>query len=107
LGEGAHGRVHTADGIFATIDGNFSEKITPEERAEELTIMGLRLKDGIHEERFKNDCGLNFSQFFDILSIKTLAQLKLMCYSGDEIRLTDEGFLVLDKVITELLAKRQ
>ena len=107
MGEGAHGRVHTKDVFFATIDGNFAEKITPEERAEELTIMGLRLKDGIKEERFKADCGLNFSQFFNILSIKTLAQLKLLCYSGDEIRLTEKGFLVLDKVITELLADRR
>ena len=107
LGEGAHGRVHTKDALFATIDGNFAEKIPPEERAEELTIMGLRLKDGIKEERFKADCGLNFSQFFNILSIKTLAQLKLLCYSGDEIRLTEKGFLVLDKVITELLADRR
>ena len=107
LGEGSHGRVHTKGAIFATIDSNFAEKITPEERAEELTIMGLRLKDGIKEERFKADCGLNFSQFFNILSIKTLAQLKLLCYSGDEIRLTEKGFLVLDKVITELLANRR
>lgn len=106
LGEGAHGRLHIKDTIFATIDGNFAEKITPEERAEELTIMGLRLKEGIKEERFKNDCGLNFSQFFNILSIKTLAELNLLCYSGDEIRLTEQGFLVLDKVITELLTKR-
>lgn len=106
LGEGAHGRLHTKDAIFATIDGNFAEKITAEERAEELTIMGLRLKEGIKEERFKNDCGLNFSQFFNILSIKTLAELNLLCYSGDEIRLTEKGFLVSDKVITELLTTR-
>ena len=107
LGEGAHGRLHTKDGIFATIDGNFAEKITPKERAEELTIMGLRLKDGIKRERFEKDCGLNFHKFFDILSIKTLAELNLLCYSDDEIRLTDKGFLVLDKVITELLTHRR
>lgn len=106
LGDGAHGRIHTKDGIFATIDGNFAEKITSQERAEELVIMGLRLKDGIKKEYFEKDCGLNFCKFFDILSIKMLADLKLICYSGDEIKLTDKGFLLLDKVISELLAYR-
>lgn len=106
IGEGAHGRLHTKDGIFAIIDGKFAEKITPQERAEELVIMGLRLREGIKKERFEKDCGLNFCKFFDILSIKMLADLKLVCYSGDEIKLTDKGFLVLDRIISELLANR-
>lgn len=106
LGDGAHGRLHINDEIFATLDGNIVEKISAHERAEELTIMGLRLSNGIKEKYFKADCGLNFCDFFDILSIKMLADLKLICYSGDEIKLTDQGFLVLDKVLIELLTIR-
>jgi len=103
IGEGAHGRFCHQNKIYSSVDGAISETLTSSERAEELLFMGLRLKEGINFERFYQNSGVNFFDFVDNLAIKKLAQLNLLCYDAANIRLTDEGFLVLDKIVLELL----
>jgi len=103
IGEGAHGRFHLNDKITASVDGKISETLTPSERAEELLFMGLRLKEGINFERFFQNSGVKFFDFVDNLAIKRLAKLNLICYDAGNIRLTDKGFLLLNKIVLEML----
>lgn len=104
IGEGAHGRLHVNGKILATLDGKVVETIKPQERAEELVLMGLRLKEGINAEQFYQACGLSLFKFVNNLAIKRLAQLNLLCYDADKIWLTDQGFLLLDQIVLELVS---
>ncbi len=104
IGEGAHGRVHVNGKILATIDGKISEELNAKERAEELVLMGLRIKEGINAERFYQACGIPLFKFVNNLAIKRLAQLNLLCYDNDNIWLTDQGFSVLNQIILELVS---
>lgn len=104
LGDGAHGRLCHNGRILATVDGKISEELTPRERAEELVIMGLRIKDGLAEEAFSQACGISLFDFLSQDVVKELAQLQLLVYDNSHIRLTDKGFLLLDEVIRRLLS---
>ena len=104
IGEGAHGRILHDGQIKATVDGKISETLTPQERAEELVIMGLRIRDGINAKAFYDACGIKLFDFLSENVTKRLAQLNLLCYDAENIKLTDQGFLVLDKIILELLS---
>ena len=103
IGEGAHGRFNLDGKIYTSVDGKIVEAISPQERAEELLFMGLRLKDGIDLKHFFEITGINFFDFVDNLAIKSLAKLNLICYDAANIRLTDKGFLLLDKIVLDLL----
>ncbi len=104
IGEGAHGRIIHNGSIKATVDGKITETLTPQERAEELIIMGLRIRDGINAKAFYDACGIKLFDFLSENVTKKLAQLNLLCYDADNIKLTDKGFLVLDKIILELVS---
>lgn len=104
IGDGAHGRFLHEGKIYASVDGKISETLTPAERAEELVLMGLRIKDGINFERFYRASGIRFFDFVNNLAMKRLAKLNLLCYDDANVWLTDHGFLLLDKVILELVS---
>lgn len=127
IGEGAHGRLRLwTDGgseirgetgtrsaggnptgrpqLRATVDGRLGDILTPEERAEELVLMGLRIKEGIDAERFYRACGIKLFDFLSKKMTKRLAQLDLLCYDDANIRLTDKGFPLLDEIILELVS---
>lgn len=127
VGEGAHGRLRLwTDGgseirgetgtqsaggnptgrpqLRATVDGRLGDILTPEERAEELVLMGLRIKEGIDAERFYRACGIKLFDFLSKKMTKRLAQLDLLCYDDANIRLTDKGFPLLDEIILELVS---
>ena len=88
----------------ATVDGRLGDILTPEERAEELVLMGLRIKEGIDAERFYRACGIKLFDFLSKKMTKRLAQLDLLCYDDANIRLTDKGFPLLDEIILELVS---
>ena len=104
IGEGAHGRLRLNGQIFATLDGRIDEALTPEERAEELVLMGLRIEEGLQEKRFYPACGLHLFDFLSKKVTKRLAQLDLLCYDDANIKLTDKGFTLLDEIILELVS---
>lgn len=90
--------------LRATVDGRLGDILTPEERAEELVLMGLRIKEGIDAERFYRACGIKLFDFLSKKMTKRLAQLDLLCYDDANIRLTDKGFPLLDEIILELVS---
>ncbi|MBR1374163.1 radical SAM family heme chaperone HemW [bacterium] len=104
IGEGAHGRFIYHGKVTASIDGDIAEQLSAEERAEELLFMGLRIREGINDQRFFAACGLQLFEFVNNLAIKRLAELKLLCYDSHNIWLTDDGFLLLDRIVLELVS---
>lgn len=103
IGEGAHGRIKLNGDAYATLNGKISEKLTAKERAEELVLMGLRLKEGIDAKRFLQHSRVPLMDCIDKQALKKLAELNLLCYDTTNIRLTDKGFLVLDEIIRQLV----
>jgi len=76
---------------------NFKEKLTPEQRAEERLLLGLRLAEGIDYNIIK-----------DVVNEENCEKLKSEGYITrklNNIVLTDKGFLVADDVIVRLLRK--
>ena len=102
VGKGAHGRVIVGDKIYAQFDGNNMEELSKEERAYELIIMGLRIEKGIDKNVFKKVCGLDLFDFISYDKLNEFNKLGLLFFDDNVIKLTDNGFLLMDKVILEL-----
>ena len=102
IGPSAHGRLLLKDKILALTHPRQSERLTPFERAEELLIMGLRLTEGINKARFTQNCGLNFDNLCNQQKLKDFSNLGLLINTPETIRLTDSGFLLMNKIIEDL-----
>ena len=102
IGAGAHGRIHIDNKIFATTHHRQLEELTPQERAEELIIMGLRILEGIDKKRFQQQCGLDFDSFVNQKNMQNLITQNLLINTPDNIRPTTKGLLVLNKIIEDL-----
>ena len=116
IGPGAHGRLTLSGGRVASVAPSdparwlaMAERsaapvweataLTPLEQAEEYLMMGLRLSDGLSEERLRTlgaDRGLP-------LRISGLVDLGLLSREDDRIRATRRGRMVLNAVLRELL----
>lgn len=103
IGNGAHGRLKINNRFFATTHPLKFEELTPQERAQELLLMGLRLKEGINKRKFWESCGLDFDCFINLQNAQHLNQCGLICNTAQNLRATQSGFLVLNKIIEELI----
>ena len=102
IGAGAHGRIHINNNIFATTHSRQLENLTPQERAEELLLMGLRTFEGINKTRFKNQCRLELEEVINLSKLKFLTEQNLLIETHDYLRPTTDGLLLLNKIIEEL-----
>lgn len=102
IGASAHGRIKSLGKIYATTHPRKLEELTPQERAEELIIMGLRLNQGIDKSVFKQNCGLDFEVFINQERLQNLLTEKLIINSPKKIIATNQGRLLLNKLIEEL-----
>ena len=89
--------VERGDGVIS------DEALTPEEIADELLLMGLRLVEGIDPERYARVAGRQ-------IQARRIAMLRAqgvvdMTPAG-RLRVTTSGFPVLDAVVADLAAKR-
>jgi oxygen-independent coproporphyrinogen-3 oxidase len=116
VGPGAHGRL-TRNGIkSATISAltpaayaqSVSEKahglevqeiLTPEQRAEEYVLMGLRINEGISLNEVKDISGQALAQS----KIDPLLNMGLLKQNGDRLIATQQGRMVLNAVTDALL----
>jgi len=121
IGPGAHGRI-TVDGRkFATRqhrapeawldaverDGHATrqrDEIATAERLNEMTMMGLRLAEGIPLERFCAESGLPFDQTLDPRKLTRLIEGGFLAIEAERLRATPEGRARLNAVLGELLA---
>ena len=101
-GEGAAGRLHSQGKIWATSYPRHSEELSAAARAEELTIFGLRLNDGLDKELFKRNCGLDWKDFANLERVAKLIRDGLVEDTPQNIRATSAGRLLLDYVIEQI-----
>jgi putative oxygen-independent coproporphyrinogen III oxidase len=118
VGPGAHGRILTSSGRRAqsterhpemwltVVEGEghgliADEGLSAEEQGDEFLLMGLRLEEGIDPQRFEALAG----RALDEGRIKSLiAEGMVERSSNGHLRVTREGFPVLDMVVADLAA---
>lgn len=117
VGPGAHGRISHGGGKRATstlkspeawleaveTGGHGVEQdelLTPHELADEYLLMGLRLAEGIDLKRLEAIDG----RVLDAPRLRELEAQGFVRRSGDRLKATDRGRLVLDRLILELAA---
>jgi putative oxygen-independent coproporphyrinogen III oxidase len=118
IGPGAHGRIDEAGVRRATATERRPEAwlmrveqlghgvttddaLTNEERADEYLLMGLRLREGIEPERYRALAGRTLAQD----RIDLLRDEGAIVVDGDgRLRVTQQGFPVLDAVVADLAA---
>lgn len=118
VGPGAHGRI-TVDGVKrATMSEKHPEKwltqveenghalvideaLTLEEAADEMLLMGLRLREGVPADRYREMSGRNFSPArLDFLREHGMIEMT----PDGRLRTTLDGWMVLDSVVADLAA---
>jgi oxygen-independent coproporphyrinogen-3 oxidase len=72
--------------------------ITLQEQAEELLLMGLRLKEGVSLSRF-------FALSGQTLQTDELQELGMLEFDGDRMRATSQGRLLLNAVLEKLVSE--
>lgn len=73
------------------------------ERATEAMLMGLRLTEGIDLARIEERSGLARAAFVDEAAVARLAGQGLMRQDGDRLAVTDDGILLLDSILSEVV----
>jgi putative oxygen-independent coproporphyrinogen III oxidase len=117
IGPGAHGRFVEGDARSVTISekmperwlervktqgtGVFEEeRLTSDQQADELLMMGLRLNEGIDVQRYEAMAG----RTFDAGRLSTLQEEGMVEFIGNsKLRATPKGMILLDAVLVELL----
>ena len=102
IGKSAHGRFYRNNQIIAAEYPFVHETLTPQQRAEELILMGLRLVEGIDKAMFKQCCGLDLQ---DCINTEKYIELKAAGFIGEtatHLYATKQGFAVLNRLIEEL-----
>ena len=120
IGPGAHGRV-TLDGqAFGTHqihnptrwlekvgkDGHGTAKrraLSPEDRARELIMMGLRLTEGIDLQRFRTVTGIDASRVIDTDALPLLVAGGLLIQTDTHLMASPTGRLVLNGLLDRLI----
>ncbi|WAC28353.1 radical SAM family heme chaperone HemW [Ancylobacter sp. SL191] len=118
VGPGAHGRIDTPEGRLATstlrgpedwaarveAQGHAivsEEALSLPEQADELLLMGLRLKEGIDRQRYARLAGRDL----DPARVAALVEEGMVeDMPGDRLRVTPLGFPVLDAIVADLAA---
>lgn len=120
IGPGAHGRV-TLDGVtYATRRHRAPEiwldrvrreghaltdrdAVSPEERRIEITMMGLRIADGLEERVLIEGCGQGFAEAYDPARLQALIEEGDIRRGNDRLVATRQGLRRLDAVLGYLL----
>ena len=121
IGPGAHGRITVGGRKFATRQHRAPEawldsveraghatrqrdEIALTERLNEMTMMGLRLAEGIPLQRFAVESGLPFERALDPQKLARLAEGGFLAIEDGRLRATLEGRARLNAVLGALLA---
>ena len=116
VGPGAHGRRlaqaterhKKPENFIAAVARNghglkVESDLPAHERATEAMLMGLRLTEGVDLARIEMRSGLGRDAFVDGDAVMRLAGLGLMRAEGDRLVVTDEGILLLDSILSEVV----
>ena len=116
IGPGAHGRRlgqaterhKTPENFIAAVTRNghglkVEADLPPHERATEAMLMGLRLTEGVDLARIEARSGLAREAFVDAGAVAQLAGQGLMRQGGDRLAVTEQGILLLDSILSEVV----
>ena len=116
IGPGAHGRrLKTATvrhrkpenwlaAIDARGDGLSSEDaLSPETRATEALLMGLRLAEGVDLTRIAANTGVALERLIDGREADRLADQGLLVRDGNRLTVTEAGMLLLDAILPRIV----
>ncbi|NIJ35805.1 oxygen-independent coproporphyrinogen-3 oxidase [Sphingopyxis panaciterrae] len=116
IGPGAHGRRlgqaterhKKPENFVAAVERNghglkVESDLPPHERATEAMLMGLRLTEGIDLARIEARSGLPRDAFLDAETAARLARQGLMRQVGDTLAVSDDGILLLDSILSEVV----
>ena len=116
VGPGAHGRRlrqaterhRKPENFIAAVERNghglkVESDLPAHERATEAMLMGLRLTEGIDLSRIEARSGLARDAFVDAGAVARLATQGLMRQAGDRLAVTDDGILLLDSILSEVV----
>jgi len=120
IGPGAHGRVSLGDRLLATrrhrapeiwaerveAKGHGSGEdvaVTPQERAREMLLMGLRLSEGISAARFAARTGMTLEKATEPDILAQAIEAGYLVHERDSLRPTREGRLRLDALLGALV----
>ena len=116
VGPGAHGRRSSQaterhkkpENFIAAVARNghglkVEADLPPHERATEAMLMGLRLTEGVDLARIEARSGLPRDAFVDAAAVARLAEQGLMRGEGDRLAVTDDGILLLDSILSEVV----
>lgn len=102
IGNGAVGRFRIGKNLYNTFYPRQQELITPHERAEELLIMGLRLKKGLDKKLFRKNCGLELNDCLNQKNLQKFIRSGLIIDTETSIKTTDKGNFLLNYLIENL-----
>lgn len=120
VGPGAHGRL-TFDGDLHALNqfrspekwlekiqekGQATEqdnRLSQQEMAEEMVMMGLRLNGGISKAEFNSRIGAALEDFIDPASVQRLCELGYMETDDDRLTARPSGMLVLNSLLRQIL----
>jgi putative oxygen-independent coproporphyrinogen III oxidase len=116
VGPGAHGRRlgqaterhKKPENFIAAVERNghglkVESDLPAPERATEAMLMGLRLTEGVDLARIEARSGLARDAFVDADAVARLVRQGLMGADGDRLVVTDDGILLLDSILSEVV----
>lgn len=120
LGPGAHGRVTEGDALFATrrhrapepwadlvertgTGQTSQDRLDPQERAREMLLMGLRVKEGISLPHFAARTGLTLEQATDPTILQAALEENYLHRTATTLSATPEGRLRLEALLHALV----
>ena len=116
IGPGAHGRRlgqaterhKKPENFIAAVARNghglkVESDLPAHERATEAMLMGLRLTEGVDLARIEARSGLAREAFVDAGAVAQLAGQGLMRQGGDRLAVTEQGILLLDSILSEVV----
>ena len=116
IGPGAHGRrQHMAterhkkpENYLAAVQRNqhglkVEQRLSPETRAAEALMMGLRLAEGIDLDKLESKTGLSQEQLIDTRELASLIELGFVSQSGNQLLVKPKGMPLLDAILPRLI----
>lgn len=116
VGPGAHGRRlaqaterhKKPENFISAVERNghglrHESDLPAHERATEAMLMGLRLSEGVDLARIEARSGLGRAAFVDDAAVGRLAAMGLMRAEGDRLVVSDDGILLLDSILSDVV----
>lgn len=76
--------------------------LDPQDRASEMLLMGLRLREGVDLAQIAARTGVH--RLVDAEAVAKLERQGLLSQTGDHLRVTSDGMLLLDAILAEIVA---